>query len=143
MQSSKAVCGGVIRDSLGSWVVGFARSIGDCASNSAEEWAVVEGLQLAWDLGFRKIILEFDADETINLILDHACISCSNLVLKARDLLSFDWQVDVRVIPRDFNCIADELAKRGLSSSDVYSVCPSFLRNWVDRECLGINSPMV
>ena len=117
------------------------RSLGVCSASATEEWAVVNGLQLAWDLGFRKLIMKSDASEVINMILDISCISCSNLVLKARELLSFNWQVDIRVISREFNRVADALAKKGIACSTIFVECPSFLRNWVDSECLGFVSP--
>ncbi|KAK4252647.1 hypothetical protein QN277_014392 [Acacia crassicarpa] len=143
IQSSKAGCGGVIRDCLGNWVVGFAKSIGDCNASNAEEWAIVEGLQLAWDLGFKKIILESDASSVVNVLLDISCATCNSLLLTARDLMTLNWQVDVRVIPREFNRIADALAKRGISNSILLDECPTSLRAWLDQECLGLNSPIV
>ncbi|KAK4273392.1 hypothetical protein QN277_021805 [Acacia crassicarpa] len=136
-------CGGVVRDCLGNWIVGFAKMISDCQANSAEEWAIVEGLQTVWDLGFRKIILESDADYTVNLLLDNDCVSCSNLILRARELLSLNWQVDVRSISRDANRIADALAKKGISDSVILNECPSSLRNWCIQESLGLIFPLV
>ncbi|KAK4257307.1 hypothetical protein QN277_006910 [Acacia crassicarpa] len=117
--------------------------MGDCNATSPEEWVIVEGLQLAWNLGFKKIILESDADCVINMLLDSLYTSCSSLVLKAREMLNLMWEVDVRVIPSKSNRIADALTKRGISNSVLFYECPVSLKSWVDQECLGLNSPLL
>ena len=101
---------------------------------------MAEGLQLAWDLGIKKVILESDSDEIIHLILDDFCDTGSNLVVKVKDMLSWDWRVDVRVISREVNRIVDALAKSGISYSGIVDGCPGYLRNWVEQESLGLNS---
>ncbi|KAJ1398023.1 Ribonuclease H-like superfamily [Sesbania bispinosa] len=52
--------GGLIRDSSGRWVIGFSggRNSGDPCL--AELLAVVKGLSLAWELGYRHILCEID-----------------------------------------------------------------------------------
>ncbi|KAK4274538.1 hypothetical protein QN277_017742 [Acacia crassicarpa] len=140
MQSFNSGCGGVLRDCLGNWIVGFSKAIGICHSSVAEEWTILEGLQIARDLGIKKIIVESDAQEVIKLILDDSCNSGSNIVFQIRLLLAMDWEVDLRVVPRDVNRVADALAKMGISSSAFYSVCPMYLKLWIAQECLGFNS---
>lgn len=90
LQSAAAGCGGAIRDCSGGWIVGFSCKLGVCSAIVAKEWAVVEGVQLAWDLGFKKLILESDASAVINLIMGSNCNSCSNLILKASELISLN-----------------------------------------------------
>ena len=58
---SKAACGGVIRNCLGHWLVGFVRNIGVYSAFNAELWGAAEGLELAWASSYRKIILEYDS----------------------------------------------------------------------------------
>lgn len=48
---SKAGCGGLIRNSRGEWVVGFTKNLGSCDAFVAEVWGVLEGLNLAWNVG--------------------------------------------------------------------------------------------
>ncbi|KAE8655972.1 hypothetical protein F3Y22_tig00117012pilonHSYRG00153 [Hibiscus syriacus] len=43
-----AVSGGVIRDSAGSWKLGYVRNIGQCSALHAELWAIRDGLDLQW-----------------------------------------------------------------------------------------------
>ena len=59
----------LIRDSLGSWIKGFAvSSTGLCTSVKAELWAVVTGLELAWPVVLRRLILEMDSDNFFPLV---------------------------------------------------------------------------
>ena len=76
--SATTGCGGVLRDCSGSWIVGFCRSLGYCSASSAEEWAVVKGLQLAWNLGCRRLIVESDAKKLIDLLLKDNMASSAN-----------------------------------------------------------------
>ncbi|KAF2286867.1 hypothetical protein GH714_033914 [Hevea brasiliensis] len=50
---------GVLRDYMGQWKAGFVIGI---ASAYAEIQALVHGLQLAWDLGCRSIVVELDSE---------------------------------------------------------------------------------
>ncbi|XP_061354128.1 uncharacterized protein LOC133298795 [Gastrolobium bilobum] len=56
-----ATCGGVIRNSQGIWLNGFAYKLGFCSSFKAELWGILRGLEMAWSKGYRKIILESDS----------------------------------------------------------------------------------
>ena len=42
----KAAKGGLIRENLGNWVIGFTRKLGNVNSFSAEIWALHDGLML-------------------------------------------------------------------------------------------------
>ena len=66
---NRARCGGVVRDAAGQWVAGFSTALGCCEAYEAEEWALLKGLELVWQLGFRKVILESDAKEVIDVLL--------------------------------------------------------------------------
>ncbi|KAE8696204.1 hypothetical protein F3Y22_tig00110676pilonHSYRG00210 [Hibiscus syriacus] len=51
----EAGCGGVIRNSSGEWISGFSRNIGRCSAYLAELWGVLDGLEVAWSLGVRRL----------------------------------------------------------------------------------------
>ena len=123
--------------------MGFSRRIGVCQASTAEEWAVAEGLQLAWDLGITKLILESDSEMIVNLIMDDFCNTGSNLIVKIKEMICWDWQVDIHVIPQEVNCVANALTKSGISKSSMYDKCPINLKNWVVHESLGLNSHFV
>lgn len=56
-----AAAGGVLRDHLGRWRGGFAMNHGICGVIAAELWAIIKGLELCWDLGFTKVVVETDS----------------------------------------------------------------------------------
>ena len=56
-----AGCGGMFRDPLGKWLVGFSVNLGVCTSVKAEMMALWHGLKIARDKGFRKVIIHMDS----------------------------------------------------------------------------------
>ncbi|GAU24377.1 hypothetical protein TSUD_390860 [Trifolium subterraneum] len=62
-------CGGVVRDSSGEWLGGYARDLGDCNIIIIELWGILEGLRLAWRLGFRHVELRSDSLGVVKTLL--------------------------------------------------------------------------
>ncbi|KAL4382902.1 hypothetical protein GQ457_15G029930 [Hibiscus cannabinus] len=89
-------CGGGFRNSEGVWLHGFSKFIGCCSILEAELWGICMGLSLAWDRGFRCIMVESDY---------------------IRRLCSQNWQVSFHHVLRTGNIMADSLAKLAESSS--------------------------
>ncbi|KAK4262419.1 hypothetical protein QN277_027981 [Acacia crassicarpa] len=143
LRTSLAGCGGVVRNHHGEWIAGFAKSIGVCNSYMAEEWAIYEGLNSAWDLGLRKVVVESDAGDLVTNLLNLDSSTGSLLAIRIKELLAREWTVVLCHVNRECNRIADALAKIGLSKSVILGECPMFLREWVDCECLGLISPML
>ncbi|KAK4278488.1 hypothetical protein QN277_016327 [Acacia crassicarpa] len=136
---SRAGCGGVIRDRSGEWVAGFTHFLGSCSVFQAEEWAILKGLSLAWDLGLRRIILESDAKEVLDMLDDDRMGSRGDLLYwSIKDLMSRGWELKFQFAPRDRNVVADTLAKQGLSSSAFLDTCPDYLRTLVSNEMMGL-----
>jgi ribonuclease HI len=123
--------GGVIRDAMGRWIVGFALNIGICTSVGAELWAITNGLKLAWSKGFRKIILESDSSLAVDLITKNKIFIDKNynLIMQARELLAKEWDIQVRHVYREANSMADWLANYGLT------------RSFLDRFSIYFNDP--
>jgi ribonuclease HI len=67
--SSHGSFGGLIRNNIGEWMHGFSGSCGRASNILAELYAILKGLQLAWDLGYCTITLESDSKSAIDLIL--------------------------------------------------------------------------
>jgi hypothetical protein len=42
---------------MGEWLGGFAKGLGEYSAEVAELWGAWEGLNLGWDLGYRKVEL--------------------------------------------------------------------------------------
>lgn len=98
-----AMC--VLWDQDGHWIVGGSRSLGYCTSLHAELWAVLLGLQLAWDHGFRSLILETDSQLVFGLLTRPKPFQLAHdaLVSKCASFLSRDWEVTVSKIYREAN----------------------------------------
>ncbi|KAG5249134.1 non-LTR retroelement reverse transcriptase [Salix suchowensis] len=145
----EAGAGGVLRDGMGSWIAGFARNNGICSSVTAELWAVYIGLQLTWDRGYRKVILESDSSVVVGLMngdkvsMDRNC----TLIMKIRDMLDKAWEVRTVHIYREANCVADWLANYGLSRDvidrqfDVLTDPPSGLYTLLYYDLIGSTIP--
>ncbi|MBA0701070.1 hypothetical protein Goari_020366 [Gossypium aridum] len=66
---SYASIGGVFRDENGTWLDGFSMKLVDDTVFKVEAKAILEGLNLAWDKGFRKLELECDNALLVETIL--------------------------------------------------------------------------
>ncbi|MBA0871855.1 hypothetical protein Goshw_000613 [Gossypium schwendimanii] len=62
-QSSMFRCqilGGLLRDHNGNWIVGFTRYLGNCEVIDSELWGILDGLRIALDRGYQKVIIRTD-----------------------------------------------------------------------------------
>lgn len=111
-QSKIAGCGGVLRGSTGYWLRGFSRNLGNCSVLLEELWGILTGLELAWELGFRNILLESDSHNAVSLLTKnhsqtHLCRAILNSI---KSYLQRNWRVQVYHIYREGNVVADWLA---------------------------------
>ena len=144
-----AGAGGVLRDNMGSWIAGFTRNNGICSSVTAELWAAYIGLQLTWDRGYRKVILESDSRVVIGLMQGDTPSMDRNytLTMQIRDMLERDWEIQTVHIFREANCVADWLANYGLSrdvldsQTDVLTDPPSGLYTLLYYDLIGSTIP--
>lgn len=61
LSSLQASAGGFIWNEEGRWITGFMANISQCDSLTEEIWAALFGLEMVWNTGFRRIILEMDS----------------------------------------------------------------------------------
>ena len=81
-------------------------------------------------------MVESDAKELLSLIENRDTDRFGNLLFwRIKELFNRNWELCLRFIPREVNKVTDSLAKRGLSSSEFYDVCPVFAH--VDDLCLA------
>lgn len=66
--SSIATVGGLICNKFGVWVSGFTRNIGSCSILMAELQGILDDLQIAWNLGLKKVVIKTDSKEAIQAI---------------------------------------------------------------------------
>ena len=60
--------GGIIRNSRGEWVSGYARAIGHTLSVAAKLWALRDGINLCIALNLTNAIFELDAKLVVNMV---------------------------------------------------------------------------
>lgn len=86
-----------------------AWQVGSSSALSAELLAILFGLKMAWGLKLRRVILESDSLEAINLVMglkenkdgDQKTIDC------CRELLSDLWDVEIKYVFHKANRVAD------------------------------------
>ena len=107
--------GGVIRDSLGTWIQGFSRSIGFATSVQTELRALLDGLLMAIELDIQYLEIEMDSLVAIDLILDNKStnVFLSSMVHDCRSLMDKFVRFSLRHVYREANGCADLLAKSG------------------------------
>ncbi|GLT51765.1 hypothetical protein SLA2020_251510 [Shorea laevis] len=109
-----SVAGGLCRDSQGNWQFGFHVQLGVGHAIRAEIYAILKALELAWQKGYRNIIIESDsllAIHKINFGATHRD-PYGNLVSRCRALLHRDWNCELQHIFREANNCADTMASR-------------------------------
>ncbi|PKI45428.1 hypothetical protein CRG98_034233 [Punica granatum] len=91
------VNGGVLRDENGCWILGFTHNVGWASSVTTELWEVFIGLEHAWNLGIRKLVVEVDSEVARNLVAGSAHCSpiTARLARVIRCMLEREWLVDL------------------------------------------------
>jgi len=119
--SSNGGTGGVIRDHLGTWIVGFTRKIIARNALHAEVLALLHGLNLAKSENLKHLPVETDSQVLLNtlysnnLIYSHIFADCRSLLLQLEGS-------SLKHIPKEANAIADLLAKNGRETKDPYMI---------------------
>jgi len=118
--------GGIIYDSKGDWVSGYARAIGFTTSVAAELWALRDGINLCIDLNLENVIIELDVKLVVDLLMKDERSSNGNEVIIA------DYKEGLKRIPRvriqhcfrEANKCANALARKGAVSPHDFVVFP-------------------
>ncbi|CAN1150997.1 Putative ribonuclease H protein At1g65750 [Linum perenne] len=145
--SGSTAIGGLIRDDGGRFIQAFTANIGDCSITRAELNAIVQGMNLAWSLGIRKIAVQSDSSTAVSILQraamdnQHAALVSDFLELKARS-----WEVSIAHVYREANCGADYLANLGHSCNfglHVFSQPDATLAHWLRFDLIGVALPRV
>ncbi|XVF89410.1 hypothetical protein PTKIN_Ptkin19aG0128200 [Pterospermum kingtungense] len=148
LYTGQGSCRGLLRDHLGAWQGGFSSNLGFCSSELAKLQAVVSGLEMTWDRRHRKLILECDCKEVVDLIIarKEGSGNLRNLLQQCYLLLDRSWEVDVRHVNREANHSADGFALLGRNlpiSCLAFEDPPVELRTLLERDLLGAISKRV
>lgn len=95
----------------------------------AKLFGTLTGLELAWRLGYRKIFLESDSRQAMDLVKQgcHMSHPFAFMVGQIHSLIEFDWEIITLNIRRDQNHIADWLASLAHDSVDGFQFFLLFL----------------
>ncbi|MCH84271.1 RNA-directed DNA polymerase (Reverse transcriptase), partial [Trifolium medium] len=86
-------CGGLLRDSNGRWVVGFAKNLGNTNAYMAELWGLYEGLILANNMGVHQLEVQLDSSIVVDSI-QHGRIGSAkawSIIKRIKQLLDLNW----------------------------------------------------
>jgi|UniRef100_A0A2N9EKD1 ribonuclease HI len=145
----KASAGGLLRDSNGKWIHGFAHNLGITNSLAAELWGLRDGLLLARNLNITKLIIEIDAKSVVDLLHNAHTNQISShpysaLINDCRCLMLDFETATIHHAHRESNYCADILAKEGHRLLDhiVYFVFPPhFVKSQLMADIWGVSYP--
>ncbi|CAN1726177.1 Putative ribonuclease H protein At1g65750 [Linum perenne] len=142
----KATAGGLLRDRAGQCLFAFTSNLGSCSITRAEIRGAIQGLQLAWGKGFKKVILRMDSQAAISILTDEASPEHQHglEVLIFREMCSRNWSVKIEHTYREGNYAADHLAALGydypIGNHMVSTTCNSLVY-FLRRDCIGVSEP--
>ncbi|CAN1133319.1 Putative ribonuclease H protein At1g65750, partial [Linum perenne] len=111
--STAIVC--LICDDRGNFAHAFCGNVGNCSITRVEIKAIMEGLNLTWSLGIRKVHVQSDSRIAISILQKSDLISHQHTALVADfiALWSRDWEISISHVSREANNGADYLANLG------------------------------
>ncbi|CAL1353889.1 unnamed protein product [Linum trigynum] len=144
--TGQAAAGGLLRDHTRRCLAAFACNLGYCSITQAELRGAVEGLQLAWTLGYRRVRVELDSCCAILLLEKRTGDTYHHTALVDwfQELQSRGWEVSISHIYREANKCADGLASYGHSlPPGVHAVSCSvpFLYHFLMYDGQGLSEP--
>lgn len=109
--------GGILRDEHGGFLKAFMFKGEEGDSLTSELWGCLHGLKLAWDMGVKNVILEIDSADAVELLRNPVNETHEDyrLVKEVKRVIDREWTVEVRLISRWVNTVADHLAKASLT----------------------------
>lgn len=85
--------------------LGLLLNLGSLDSLSSELWSIFISLDLAWKTDIRRLFIESDSSEALNLVRNGCAADHprTDLVNGIREFLSRKWEVSLRSIFREAN----------------------------------------
>lgn len=142
----KAGFGGLVCDCSGAFLLGFYGSAGETDILHAEVLALLRGLSLCWDAGYRSIVCYSNSLVTVKLVSDgvHLHHREANEVKMIQQLMSRDWSVYLNHSWGEANQCADFLAKLGAHTVEpliVLHAPPQGLSPHLLADAMGVSFP--
>ncbi|CAN1186305.1 Putative ribonuclease H protein At1g65750 [Linum perenne] len=146
LNTSNAAAGGLLRTDMGRCIAAFSTNLGRCSITRAELRGIIGGLNLAWDVGARRVMVQVDSRAAVSLISNasNPCHQHAGEVTLIHQLLNREWEVTISHIYREGNQAADYLADIGHglpTGTHSINVLDSTLCYFLRRDCMGISEP--
>ncbi|PNX57484.1 ribonuclease H, partial [Trifolium pratense] len=90
----QAGCGGVLRDTKGTWIEGFAKYLGHTSAYMTELWGVYEGLQLARRRHIEKVEIQIDSQVLVHNLQNGNngdIVECA-IMKRVKSMLNLNWE---------------------------------------------------
>ncbi|CAN1179527.1 Putative ribonuclease H protein At1g65750, partial [Linum perenne] len=144
--SGTAAAGGLVRDEWGRCLLAFSSKVGSCSITRAELRGIATGLKLAWEAGFKKIVVQADSRAAISLINAEGPPTHQHggEIYTIRELMLRDWEVTIRHVYREGNRSADFLANLGHTlplGTHRIPISDCNLGYFIRLDCMGISEP--
>lgn len=138
-----AGCGGLMRNTDGGWLCGFAKSLGCCHAFIAELWGVYLGLQIAVEHGYMRVVLQVDSQVVATMVQgSHHSTGLGRSLLRA--LLGRLSDYRIMHIYREGNSCADVLANEGCENLSshlvIFEQAPAWVGNALRQDMLGVST---
>ncbi|KAH9778145.1 RNase H domain-containing protein [Citrus sinensis] len=139
-----AGAGGIVRDESGKWILGYSKNLGTSNSLASELWALYHGLNLVWERGFRKVLVECNSHEAVKCLELPTSFLDPNraLILSCKEYLCRNWDCKLQLILREANSCANWLAahceNQPLGSLAVFDAPPYALAPIFQKDSTGI-----
>jgi ribonuclease HI len=134
---------GLLRNQDGEFIWGFYGAAPLQNILFAEILAILHGLKLCWERGFRKVLCCSDSLLSVNLIKQGVTVHhrFANEISCIRKLLNNAWEVNLTHTLREGNACADVLAKLGANSDSslvIIDTAPSDLARPLWDDAWGV-----
>ncbi|CAN1142201.1 Putative ribonuclease H protein At1g65750, partial [Linum perenne] len=118
-EQKHAAAGGALRTRSGDLLVAYTMNLGICSITRAEIRGIIEGMQLAWTHGVRKLAVQTDSLCAVQILKNehHSDHPHGGLASIYAELIERDWEVSLTHVYRESNFLADSLAAKGHVSS--------------------------
>ncbi|KAF7808928.1 reverse transcriptase [Senna tora] len=128
------------------WLKPEAGCLGISSPEGAEARGIWCGLNLAWEMGYKKVVIENDCLRIINQITKETNMAhpLHPTIATIKNIISRDWNATMSHCHRNVNTCADKLAKLSLSSCRGLTILdspPDCISSLVLGDACGLNPP--
>lgn len=138
--------GGVCRDHTGSGCFGFTLHLGWGTILKAEIFAIYWAIYLAWERGYRKVVIESDSEVAVQKFHQPVAVRDPfyHVLVRSRRLLQQEWYCWVNHVYREANLCADFMANLALSGGrelSLYADPPMGIGRLLQDDLIGVARP--